>query len=95
MSPSQTKPTCLKILQMDNSPINCINYKGQISSSSFNLIGCFCFLISYFLKSKVPWWIKKLTPKGSLVIHEKAWNAYPYCKTLINVRLGLREIIFY
>jgi len=38
----------------------------------------------YKLQSKVPWWIKKLTPKGSLEIHEKAWNAYPFCKTLVN-----------
>lgn len=37
----------------------------------------------YRLQSKVPWWIKKLTPKGSLEIHEKAWNAYPFCKTVI------------
>lgn len=38
----------------------------------------------YKLESKVPWWIKKLSPKGSLEIHEKAWNAYPYCKTVIS-----------
>ncbi|KAJ0063369.1 hypothetical protein NL108_002656, partial [Boleophthalmus pectinirostris] len=30
---------------------------------------------------KVPGWIRALAPKGSLEIHEKAWNAYPYCKT--------------
>lgn len=37
----------------------------------------------YKLQSKVPWWIKKLAPKNSLEMHEKAWNAYPFCKTVI------------
>jgi len=27
-----------------------------------------------------------LAPKGSLEIHEEAWNAYPYCKTVLTVR---------
>ncbi|KAJ0022403.1 hypothetical protein NQD34_009893 [Periophthalmus magnuspinnatus] len=35
----------------------------------------------YHLQSKVPGWIRALAPKGSLEIHEKAWNAYPYCRT--------------
>lgn len=39
----------------------------------------------YKLESKVPWWIRKLAPKGTLEMHEEAWNAYPYCKTVINV----------
>jgi len=34
------------------------------------------------LEQKVPRVIKVIAPKGSLQIHEKAWNAYPYCKTL-------------
>eukprot|EP00112_Aurelia_sp_Birch-Aquarium-sp1_P016917 Seg3875.3 transcript_id=Seg3875.3/GoldUCD/mRNA.D3Y31 product="Phosphatidylinositol transfer protein alpha isoform" protein_id=Seg3875.3/GoldUCD/D3Y31 len=33
------------------------------------------------LQSKVPSFIRVIAPKGSLEIHEKAWNAYPYCKT--------------
>jgi len=37
----------------------------------------------YHLASKVPYWIKMVAPKGSLEIHEKAWNAYPYCKTVL------------
>ena len=28
-----------------------------------------------------------LAPKGSLEIHEKAWNCFPYCKTIISVSL--------
>ncbi|KAM8904367.1 phosphatidylinositol transfer protein beta isoform-like [Spinachia spinachia] len=35
----------------------------------------------YHLKSKVPEILVKLAPKGSLVVEEEAWNAYPYCKT--------------
>lgn len=31
--------------------------------------------------------IRLLAPKGSLEIHEEAWNAYPYCRTVITVRL--------
>lgn len=35
--------------------------------------------------SKVPKFISMLAPKGALEIHEEAWNAYPYCKTVISV----------
>ncbi|KAM9810392.1 phosphatidylinositol transfer protein beta isoform-like isoform 1-T1 [Neosynchiropus ocellatus] len=37
----------------------------------------------YHLKSKVPAFVKMIAPEGSLVFHEKAWNAYPYCKTVV------------
>ncbi|XP_015788938.1 phosphatidylinositol transfer protein alpha isoform-like [Tetranychus urticae] len=37
----------------------------------------------YHLASKVPPFVRYLAPKGSLEIHEEAWNAYPYCKTVI------------
>ena len=36
----------------------------------------------YHLQSKVPAFIRLLAPNGSLEIHEKSWNAYPYCRTL-------------
>lgn len=39
----------------------------------------------YHLASKVPAFIRLLMPKGSLEIHEEAWNAYPYCRTVITV----------
>lgn len=39
----------------------------------------------YHLASKVPAMIRLLAPKGSLEIHEEAWNAYPYCRTVITV----------
>lgn len=37
----------------------------------------------YHLQSKVPAFIRLLAPKGAFEIHEEAWNAYPYCKTVI------------
>lgn len=39
----------------------------------------------YHLASKVPAFIRLLAPKGSLEVHEEAWNAYPYCRTVITV----------
>lgn len=41
----------------------------------------------YHLASKVPAFIRILLPKNSLEIHEEAWNAYPYCKTVITVNI--------
>jgi len=38
----------------------------------------------YHLASKVPSWIKMVAPKGAMMLHEEAWNAYPYCKTVIS-----------
>lgn len=38
----------------------------------------------YKLQSKVPKWIRAIAPKGSLEMHEKAWNAYPFCRTIID-----------
>ncbi|XP_069555858.1 phosphatidylinositol transfer protein beta isoform-like [Brachyistius frenatus] len=37
----------------------------------------------YHLKSKVPGFVRLFAPEGSLVFHEKAWNAYPYCRTIV------------
>ena len=38
----------------------------------------------YHLASKVPSFVRMIAPKGSLEIHEEAWNAYPYCKTVLS-----------
>ena len=46
----------------------------------------------YHLASKVPAFIRMLAPKGAMEIHEEAWNAYPYCKTVISVRQSLLSI---
>ncbi|XP_050690565.1 phosphatidylinositol transfer protein alpha isoform-like isoform X4 [Eriocheir sinensis] len=53
----------------------------------------------YHLKSKVPSFIRLLAPEGSLEMHEEAWNAYPYCRTVISAhklmgeKLKLREVV--
>lgn len=49
----------------------------------------------YHLASKVPAFIRLLAPKGSLEIHEEAWNAYPYCRTVITVYLISFKTFFY
>lgn len=37
----------------------------------------------YHLGSRVPGWVRLLFSDSSLSMHEEAWNAYPYCKTVI------------
>lgn len=41
---------------------------------------CCLFLFLLFC-SKVPSFVRMLAPSSALNIHEKAWNAYPYCRT--------------
>ncbi|XP_076060255.1 phosphatidylinositol transfer protein vib isoform X1 [Oratosquilla oratoria] len=48
----------------------------------------------YHLKSKVPSFIRLLAPEGSLEIHEEAWNAYPYCKTVISNPGYMKEAFY-
>ena len=38
-------------------------------------------LAMFAFHSKVPGFVRMIAPEGSLVFHEKAWNAYPYCRT--------------
>ncbi|KAG0353828.1 hypothetical protein BGZ54_002023 [Gamsiella multidivaricata] len=37
----------------------------------------------YHLESKLPGWIRALMPAGATKCQEKAWNAFPWCKTVI------------
>lgn len=37
----------------------------------------------FHLSQKVPSYVRLLAPRGSLEVEEKAWNAYPYCRTII------------
>jgi len=37
----------------------------------------------YHIEHKIPWLIRKFAPNDSLSFHEKAWNAYPYCRTIV------------
>lgn len=51
------------------------------------LNGKFCSgqytLKKYYLASKVPPWVRAIAPSSALELQEEAWNAYPYCKTVI------------
>lgn len=51
----------------------------------------------YHLASKVPGFIRMMLPKNSLEVHEEAWNAYPYCKTVISVNISIFRVtnVFY
>ena len=37
----------------------------------------------YYLASRVPGWLRLVFAESSLTMHEEAWNAYPYCKTVL------------
>ena len=37
----------------------------------------------YHLGSRVPSWVRLIFAESSLSMHEEAWNAYPYCKTVL------------
>jgi len=37
----------------------------------------------YHLGSRLPGWARALAPASALMLEEEAWNAYPYCKTVI------------
>jgi len=37
----------------------------------------------YHLESRVPSYVRVFMPKGSMDLEEKAWNAYPKCKTVV------------
>uniref|UniRef100_A0A5S6QDA5 Reverse transcriptase domain-containing protein n=1 Tax=Trichuris muris TaxID=70415 RepID=A0A5S6QDA5_TRIMR len=37
----------------------------------------------YHLESKIPWWLRQILPSGATKLHEQAWNAFPYCRTLL------------
>lgn len=37
----------------------------------------------YHLGSRLPGWVKAFIPGNALKLEEKAWNAFPYCKTVL------------
>ncbi|XP_061722345.1 phosphatidylinositol transfer protein alpha isoform isoform X1 [Cydia pomonella] len=57
------------------------NQSSDINGGKFSS-GQYTYKI-YHLASKVPAFIRLLAPKGSLEVHEEAWNAYPYCRTVL------------
>uniref|UniRef100_A0A1I8IA24 PAZ domain-containing protein n=1 Tax=Macrostomum lignano TaxID=282301 RepID=A0A1I8IA24_9PLAT len=46
------------------------------------------------LSSKVPKFIRLLAPSGSLEMTETAWNAYPYCRTVVENPGYMKENFF-
>eukprot|EP01110_Echinostelium_bisporum_P002755 TRINITY_DN16844_c0_g1_i1.p1 TRINITY_DN16844_c0_g1~~TRINITY_DN16844_c0_g1_i1.p1 ORF type:complete len:271 (-),score=67.34 TRINITY_DN16844_c0_g1_i1:76-888(-) len=55
----------------ENKPYDDENGKGQYTHKIFHI------------GSKIPGWIKAILPSSALMVEEKAWNAYPYCKTVL------------
>lgn len=45
----------------------------------------------YHLKEKLPRILNMILPAGSTEVHEHAWNAYPYCRTIISNPTYLKE----
>lgn len=44
------------------------------------------FISKYlYTYSRLPGWAKAFIPANALKLEEKAWNAYPYCKTVLRV----------
>ena len=91
MNHSLAKRTCFKITPLDNTRIKYTNYKGN----SWPSINYKSILLNRLLFcSKVPWWIRKLAPQGSLELHEEAWNGYPFCRTVITNPDYMKEKFF-
>lgn len=55
---------------LENKPFDDENGKGQYTHKILHI------------GSKIPAWIKSFIPTTALQVDEKAWNAYPYCKTI-------------
>jgi len=55
---------------LENKPFDDENGRGQYTHKILHI------------GSRLPSWIKAICPPTALQIEEKAWNAYPYCKTI-------------
>jgi len=53
-----------------NEPFEDANGKGQFTHKIIHI------------GSRIPGWLRYMIPTSVLTIEEKAWNAYPYCKTI-------------
>lgn len=49
----------------------------------------------FYLATKVPGFVKLLAPKGAFEVDERAWNAYPYCRTVLNVIVFCCGILYF
>ncbi|KAK7471648.1 hypothetical protein BaRGS_00035695, partial [Batillaria attramentaria] len=48
----------------------------------------------YHFKSKVPGFVRLLAPKGSLQMEHKAWNAYPYIRSIVTNPKYMKDDFF-
>ncbi|KAJ5069342.1 phosphatidylinositol transfer protein [Anaeramoeba ignava] len=55
---------------LKNEPFENENGKGQYTHKVFHI------------DHKVPGWLKAILPKSAMIFEEKAWNGFPYCKTV-------------
>lgn len=55
---------------IENKPFNDENGSGQYTHKIL------------YIGSRIPGWLKSFLPTTALQVEEKAWNAYPYCKTV-------------
>jgi len=59
-------------------------YEGAADGATDDLLGTkgqYTHKI-YHIGSRLPGWLKAIAPTTALQVEEKAWNAYPYCKTV-------------
>jgi len=45
----------------------------------------------YYMQNKVNAMVRKFAPKGSLEFEEYAWNAYPYCRTIVKNEAYMKD----
>jgi len=45
----------------------------------------------YYMYNKVNAFVRKIAPKGSLEFEEYAWNAYPYCRTILKNEAYMKD----
>jgi len=55
---------------LENKPYEDDNSKGQYTHKIIHI------------GSRIPGWLKSIMPSSALQVDEKAWNAFPYCKTV-------------
>ena len=52
-------------------------------------------LINVYLISKLPKFVTKLFPSAVTKLDERSWNAFPYCKTELTVKISNYSFIIH
>jgi len=69
--------------------LNKLPFKDRLKPREDGTIGGQYTYKIMHLSSKVPSFVRAIAPTGSLEVHEKAWNCFPYCRTeWINTYMG-------